>query len=698
MKVKCFAILPAPDPLSEELEREASWGPGRAGAWGTRWRRSCRWSAATARVLQRWRRMGFGSSEGGLLGWVERVGVQRAGAITSWVIVQALSLESSAFRSAIERDLRILADQTPTRRGAQPARVTPSEVRALIGAFREATGAITLDSTYVRWADEALWSDSDVRGCPEPMVCEPVPWVAGMGGGYRTAIPNFGMLVVSADGRQRNLHAAQGLGEAERAANRIQSMPWVVDPATVSMMKRFGAIGLERDHGPIPELRGEKGTLEFLRSQIQRRRWVVEWRRKRSERALWSRQLARAEELRGRRIWLPVFLDFRGRVNSRPPVLSWTSPDMGRSALRLPSARPIESPSAVAACAAWGHSLWSGRVIEPEGGLAWARSCLPLIWSAAAEPHLDAAKPWSFSAFARAWRAVRDGSATDIPISLDATASGIQIAAHLCGDAALAASTNAGPHGPICDLYAEVGAGARERLRSLIAAYFETWERIHPPSRDRSFAKETMISRTFGMTAWGMVSLSRRHFRTLEEEHGLLFPIDVAPMIRRAVARAFWDESGDRLERHRALSAAVAQRVKDLAKHGQRLTWTTMGGFPTIVPVRKKTIPLRLPDRRMIPTGSRRTGLHVAAQGAMAQVIHSTEASILHRVVVSTDFPIGTAHDRFWCHAEDAEKVRTAFRSAFAEATQHARAWLASFVPVEVLGESLSSSEARLLA
>jgi hypothetical protein len=136
-----------------------------------------------------------------------------------------------------------------------------------------------------------------------------------------------------------------------------------------------------------------------------------------------------------------------------------------------------------------------------------------LAWFEAHEPHLEgmldkAKEPALYFAAVQAWRAVQRGEPTGYPISLDATASGLQILAALTGDRKAA---------ELCNV---VSTGKREDAYTNIYNYMlDKIQGVAMVSRDQ--AKEAVMTSLYGSEAvpkrvFGTSNLLATFFETME--------------------------------------------------------------------------------------------------------------------------------------------------------------------------------------
>lgn len=571
---------------------------------------------------------------------------------------------------------------------------------------QEIGGGRTQFKVHPSAAAEAVMAYPDrPRGVTRtPMVEPPRPWGRDLrGGGHLT---NAELLVKLPNQERDNPEAAAYLEQADMglvltAVNHLQGVPWRVDDQVLAVQREAWEAGITglfpcaKTPLEIPPFAMGKGAQVRLRIE-ERERQARDLSRNRRRRIKTERALQLAEEVSGRVVWHPHFLDWRGRIYTSSRWVSHQGSDVMKAQLELAQAERVGDIEldwllrSAAAHFGLSKATWKDRLL-------WGQRELHRI-QAVAEAPLDrielwreAKDPWQFfQACLGVARALRE-EPVGTPIRFDQCASGIGHLSCLLRDREHARLCNVVGEDPT-DLYLEVKAQLMRRLEEDLhkdashandRALAERWLGMEIP---RSLVKGPVLAVPYGVTR---LSAADQIADWLDEQLGYVdvsrYPYEVGKPAQYLATR-LWEVLTPYVAPARSvrkwLGALVDQtlRAKDLP-----LEWTTPSGFPMRIADREEEVTkvrTRLYGRPLkanihhAPVGARLDAT-TAKRGVAANFTHSIDAAFLALFIneaAAHGIPMGTVHDCVavrpheadWCH----EEIHRCLRSF------HATSWL----------------------
>lgn len=322
-----------------------------------------------------------------------------------------------------------------------------------------------------------------------PMVRPPRAWEGLQAGGYlrNCADPYFGSELVKYRNRRRFEEVCKetSLDRVMRAVNALQNVRWRVNESILKSMRRLAATKQQFPGLPaVPRLPRKPAP---SRPKEEFRNWWIAWRRaKRSRLAamlyrckLMPDRLKMAQEMVGKTIYFPYFLDFRGRAYPVPRVFHPQDDDIGRALIEFAEGKLLGRSGAYW-LAIHLANLYGKDKDHFRARRAWVRQNETKIIHLAencSDPAiekwwLDADKPFCFLATCKEWSEyckLRDeGRGRDfkshIPVAMDGTCNGLQHLSALGRDPTGGRLTNLRPSSHPQDIYWKV---AEEMLKSL---------------------------------------------------------------------------------------------------------------------------------------------------------------------------------------------------------------------------------------
>ena len=542
-----------------------------------------------------------------------------------------------------------------------------------------------------------------------PMVWPPAPWTNVHDGGYLQKDLFPGLSLVKA----RHPDQLDGINpkacpEVFRAVNALQETSWRINSRLLDVARELAPLEEE-----LPKTKdGPKGF--------------------RRQTAVLLRQAG--DFVDEERFWLPVQLDFRGRLYY-VPFVDPQGADLARSLLEFADGKPLvdnavglfPESDGFTDLARYGWSLYGRKGLVEIGHLMWSQENLDRIRNAAANPLKDtwwreAKEPWRFLRWCMEWteaQGPRNDYVSHLPIYRDGTCNGIQHIAALLRDELLGRAVNLVPSEARSRLTADAAAGgvlsyeeADEQYRQIthdqandfyndvVTALRTTLEATNDSVAkawlafpvDRALVKRAVMTVPYGATQNARFGQFKTAIWT-RADHGFGDSDDVV-QAAAYLAALVSDEIEKMAPKCIKFMEAMKKIGRQMAKEGLHLEWTAPSGFPvrqrqfkTIearvetqarkLRIRSRNVRIRLPTKKADPHGS--------AKGAAPNLIHSIDAAHLVKTICRCidkgATHCGVVHDSFATHAADVALLDRALRWAWKEIhtpellAEHHRIW-----------------------
>jgi DNA-directed RNA polymerase len=565
----------------------------------------------------------------------------------------------------------------------------PTSVRHLVGAWllnrlAKATGWVTTRTVFKGPSDsptflvyqpeflrakEALLAQAEAfAGCMWPMLCEPNDWTEEFKGGYltndlrkltrliRTRIPRRWLLLQDS--------------KALVMLNLLQKVPYRINDRVLELanfcMEHRITVGKFRAEEPTPpppkpepwESASEEDKLAYrrMRTEIEDQNSALAQKNYRTTEALYV-----ANKYKGDTFWIPWSFDFRGRVYPIPTSLSPQGTDFDKSLIYFQEEGPVnEWWLAFQVATTYGldkapmneridwvvknHDFLSYIANDPEGTIP--------EWSSVEEP-------WCFIAAVLEYdQCVIKGTkkTSGLPVSVDATCSGLQHLSALALDRTAAEMVNVVPTDKPSDGYKIVAEKAKEILP----------EHLHDHIT-RKVTKRTVMTTPYGVTENSARDYIRQELKGIELEKGELQKI-VKAIYRYGVRKVF-DGPCRSME---FIQKVAEERIKSGAT---TLEWVTPSGFTVIQEyrrneaerVRTKLLGEQISAHLLKDWEERQIDLQKAKTAASPNLIHSLDAALLHLVFAEWDAPFTVIHDCVLGRSCDMDDMGSAIRDKFVE-------------------------------
>lgn len=569
----------------------------------------------------------------------------------------------------------------------------PTSTKVLVGGWlmdrlAEATGWITTrvtresahkTQTLVVYrpeflkAKEALMEQAEAfAACLWPMLCEPNDWPGDSSstkGGYLTNdLRKLTGLVRSSIPKKRHLLLRDS--QALAMLNRLQKVPYRINSRMLEVanfcMERRVTVGKFRAEEPTPpppkpdpwEEASPEEQLAYrrARTEIEDYNSGLAQKNYRTSEAVFV-----ANKYKDEVFWIPWSFDFRGRCYPIPTSLSPQGTDFDKSLIYFQEEGPV-------------NEWWLAFQVATTYGLdketmenriQWTRDNVSLIQRIAEDPEGTinewsvAEEPWCFLAAALEYNAcVIKGTklTSGLPVSVDATCSGLQHLSALALDKTAAEMVNVVPTDKPSDGYKIVAEKAKEILPQHLH-YLMT----------RKVTKRTVMTTPYGVTENSARDYIRQELKGVELERGELQAI-VKAIYRYAVREVF---AGP------CKSMEFIQRVagEQLKKGRTTVEWVTPSGFPVVQEYRRndlKPVQTRLLGQRIQTWlnkewDDRPLDGSKARTAAAPNLIHSLDAALLHLVFAEWDKPFTVIHDCVLGRSCDMDEMGSSIRDKFVE-------------------------------
>jgi len=573
--------------------------------------------------------------------------------------------------------------------GIQAAR-WPTSVKVLVGGWlmdrlAAATGWITTrvvrssahksqtlvvyQPEFLRMKEALMERAEAFAACLWPMLCEPNDWTQDSSGGYLTnELRRLTSLVRSSIPKKRCLLLRES--RALAMLNRLQRVPYRINSRVLEIanfcMERRISVGKFRAEEPTPpppkpepwETAPDEEKLAYrrARTQIEDKNSALAQKNYRTAEAVFV-----ANKYKQEVFWIPWSFDFRGRCYPIPTSLSPQGTDFDKSLIYFQEEGPV-------------NEWWLAFQVATTYGLDkatmqdridWTRNNHDLIDLIASDPEgtvkewSQAEEPWCFLAAALEYSQCvihKTKKTSGLPVSVDATCSGLQHLSALALDRTAAEMVNVVPTDKPSDGYAIVAEKAKEILP----------QHLHP-LMNRKLTKRTVMTTPYGVTENSARDYIRQELKGVELERGELQAI-VKAVYRFAVREVFAGPCASMT----FIQKTAGTKIKE---GSSTLEWFTPSGFHVIQEYRKnesQPVSTRLLGQR-IQTWlnkeweERQIDLNKAKTAASPNLIHSLDASLLHLVFADCEYPFTVIHDCVLGRSCDMDQMGKQIRDKFVE-------------------------------
>ncbi len=615
----------------------------------------------------------------------------------------------------------------------------PNPVRVKVGIvlielMKQHTGLIDIETrtglmgkrdTFVRPTDQLLsWmkmahkSSEDLSPIYLPMVVRPKNWTTIWDGGYLTDQIHRRPLIKTSDRKHLAEVGSVVLDEPLEAVNALQSVGWRVNKRLYSCMKYFWEQGVAA--GGLPSTEGEpipSKPVDIDTNAESRRKWrklaarihyeneAEDSRRIQVAQVLWM-----AEKFQDEKLFMPWYMDFRGRMYPRPYGLQPQGADWSRSLLQFADGEQM-TESGVNWLAIHGANCYGMDKLSFTDRREWVWTKDEWLRSIAKDPEGSltewgkADEPWAFLSFCLEWAEYRTKGSdmiTHLPCSIDGSSNGLQILSLVMRDPVGAESTNVimSEDGKPQDIYQNVADATVARLKESTHPFASKWIEF---GIDRFCTKRPTMVVPYSGTLFAVTDYTIAWFREQMKKKGCENPFgweEVYPPCA-FLAKVIWEALGDIVgEARRAMT--WFQECSDICiSNNTPIRWTTPTGFlvkQAYETWQNSTIKTIIGDvirRHKINVGSGNLSKIKNRNAIAPNWVHSLDAAVAQKSILECKVrgvsDVNIIHDAFWTTSPNMEVMRSSLTNSvidiFSEDLLHSfRKELTAYLPG---GESL---------
>jgi len=499
-----------------------------------------------------------------------------------------------------------------------------------------------------------------------PMLIEPNDWTPdGKHGGYilNEVMRGYDMV------RRGNPSLIQG-EQPVKFLNRIQKVAYTLNPFIVDVAKTLQERQIDVGKFiPIVEIPLPPKPVDIANNAESRK----DYRRRAAEvcninaqafkKSCRTRMTMNAVERFKdvEKFFCPWSLDYRGRAYPIPAFLTPQDTDFGKSLLKFHNHASMtkEAEKWLSFQCATTYGRTKDTIDER---LEWTLENLDLIKRIAEDAigNLSewekADEPWTFlAACDEYYHCVikRDRNYTNLPVAVDATASGLQILAGLARDESTAKLVNVFPSERPQDAYKVIADKAKPNVPVHLQPYM-----------DRKTTKRTVMTVPYNAKPFS----NRGYIREALAEKGIEVEKEDLTAVVKAVRGAMDIIFPGPMRVMTWIESEVAAAID---RGATEISWVTPSGFVVTQKLMKKftkRIELQLLGRCQITVADGNTDQvdkNHHKNATAPNLIHSLDASLLHLSATRFDAPISLIHDSVLCRATDMDDLSKIIRKTY---------------------------------
>lgn len=540
-----------------------------------------------------------------------------------------------------------------------------------VGRVKKLTKHLRPTTDFLALREGLLAQAERFAACRWPMLCEPNDWSDSHRGGYLTSEMRHGQRLVRTKARGGCSYSLDGTA-ALRMLNTLQKVPLrinrrVLDLANEMAERRISLGSFKNLEPQLPpqkpdwETASEEAKLEYrrMRTAIEDENASIDQKNYRTRECLFVANKYRDEEY----FYVPWSFDFRGRVYPLVTSLTPQGTDFDKSLFLFAEEGPVD-PYWLSFQVATTYGLDKATMDDRQ---AWAKDNHDLISRIAKDPlgnlseWSQAEEPWCFLAACVDFNDCvieKTRSTSGLPVSVDATCSGLQHLSALTKDLSAAQMVNVVPTPKPTDAYALVAEKAKEFLP----------EAYHP-LMNRKVTKRTVMTTPYGVT----LNSARGYIR---QELPKTFE-DGSPVELSLVTKAVFNQAIPSIIPGPIKAMGYIQRaaVEHIDSGNEVVRWVTPSGFTVCQDSRVldfERISTKLLGSR-VQTNVFRPWEDLAVDrkghrgGSAPNLIHSLDAALLHLTYADCGLPFLLIHDCVLMRSCDLNWANTRIREVFVE-------------------------------
>lgn len=559
-----------------------------------------------------------------------------------------------------------------------------------LNLFIESTGLVKIYKKWespkksvnmIRATDECVewikqYSESDYI-VPRylPCVNKPKPWTTEnfMAGGYDDSRLAYPLVKLRSPSLLESIKTSE-MPLVYDSMNRLQETPWKINKWIFNIMEEFWAKGLDDGSGipvnkvlPLPSKPKEGASVEEIRAYSKKAAFVHSRNVELSSQRVALAQIIHTAKryLSVPKFYFPVQADFRGRVYYVPGHLNPQGTDYAKALLEFSEGEQLTSDG-LKWLMMYGSGLFGLDKESFQSRLNWVsknghniRKCVELPWHY--RWWTEAKEPWQFLRWCKEYvdATTTGGFVSCLPITLDCTASGLQILSLLGHDEQTAGFVNLVEAEEPKDIYKIVLGVVLDLLHKEKGDWANFWLKA---KLDRSAMKQPVMAMPYGISLNGIRNgIEQWYYKTygmdkidLKDFWG--YSMSLSRLIVRAMAEAM------------PKVMECMKHMESLAKEGTKgkefkLSWVSPSGFRVVQPYMKtnsKMVKTSLHGNFVYPVlreeDARKINRKKQISSFSPNFIHSLDASLVHFLAKDFD-KIVAVHDCFGTHGNHIPKM-----------------------------------------
>ncbi len=554
---------------------------------------------------------------------------------------------------------------------------------------RKTVKVVSASDSLKKWLGKAHAAHELLRPLLPPMTHPPVDWTSPISGGYiKLPLP-----LIKKSRRQEDFN----MPRVYKAVNAHQATPWRINGKILDVMQTAWERGMPLGDLPTATLTPmPTKPLDIDKDEEVRKRYgkAANWVRshnatEKSRRLHVAQLLSIAKPLALKTLYMPVNLDFRGRMYAAPSVLNPMSSTLSRSLLMFDRSKRIADSRG------WGERYFFmhganlfGISGEEDARTRWVEENTREIIKNAAHPLAqgmwqEAKRPWEFLAWAMEFAGyISEGKnfRSHLPVNVDGSNNGCQIWSLLLKDETTAKATNVYPNEEPADLYRELACDLIAKLSEDSCTYAVEW--LKSGLIDRTLVKGAVMIVPYSAQLIGMGNsiLNALYEKYRMCPHGSYHKPEWDSDKKACYYLACFIKDAMGLRVPAVLQGMTwAQEVAGIcADHGKAVEWTLPTGFQVRNDYRKpryKTVQTWMGDKYVVnslASSSSELNKRRCVQTLMANLTHSCDAALLHTTIVKAEDQYGLQdfnmiHDSFGTHAVDIKALKESLALSAAE-------------------------------
>jgi DNA-directed RNA polymerase len=571
-----------------------------------------------------------------------------------------------------------------------------------LGLFIESTNLVKIHKRWEspkRWVNIVIATDECMQWITRfeeakaflnprkfPSLEVPLAWIKERSvGGYRDKQLEYSFI------KTRNKESLDHIvkntrDEVFNAVNNMQSTSWRVNRWIFEVMQSFWKNGI--DDGKevpmnkllaIPSKPKPGATKEEIKAYSRQTAYAYSKNAQyRSQRLALAHTLYTAEKLLNEvGFYFPCQLDFRGRVYYVPDALTPQGSDYAKALLEFTKGVGIKMEQDFMPLVRYGFKLFGNKGDDNEA-LHWVKTNDHKIKKSVDEPWnsrwwQDAKEPWLFLRWCKEYNDAhtQPNFQSHLPITLDCTASGLQILALLTGDETSAEHVNLVQKEHPSDIYGKVLGELNILVREDQSDYGKFWA---SKALDRELTKPVCMTLPYGATLYGI----RAGIEAWYRDKYKVVPKDMPDFWKGTMYLA--KKAVEAVEKFLPKGKLCMQWITDVAtpvaKANKPVCWTSPSGMLVVQPymassglIVKTSLLGKLRYIMLQKENQKKVHLSKQRLSVAPNFIHSIDASILHLALCEFEGSVVGVHDCFGTHVTDlsdlAEKIKLAMLNIF---------------------------------